>query len=396
MNSSFFLDWVPDLTEAIDTQPLTVTPETRLADAIALMSQAQSPPVMATIGNDTEQGDTNLTTLYVSKQSIRGSCVLVLQEQLLLGILTERDIVGFTAQAIDVQTMTVAEVMVHPVITLPQQYLQDVFAALFLLRRYRIRHLPIVDEQQHIIGVISHESIRQILRPANLLRFRRVADVMTQEVIQAPLNAPVLQLATLMAEHRVSCIVITQRDSEGRIQPLGIVTERDIVQFQAVQMNLLTTSAEFVMSTPLFLVKPEDSLWTAHKEMQKRRVGRLVVSWNWGFSLGIITQSSLLRVFDPIEMYRVIHNLQTMMEAQGYSRSPLESLDNRSGRPRESIQVINNPTVLLAQIQAAKQDLEALLQPSDLTLEAQRSRLLAILSILEQLKQSIDGNDPDL
>ena len=169
--------------------------------------------------------------------------------------------------------------------------------------------MPIVDDQGHLVGVISHESIRQILRPANLLRFRRVSDVMTTQVVHAPLTTTVLQLAQLMAEHRVSCVVITQRNSEDNDCPVGIVTERDIVQFQAVQIDLRKTQAQTVMSTPLFLLSPEDSLWTAHQEMQKRRVGRLVVSWNWGQGLGIVTQTSLLRVFDPMEMYGVIENL---------------------------------------------------------------------------------------
>ncbi|MFM7795100.1 MAG: CBS domain-containing protein, partial [Microcystis panniformis] len=207
-------------------------------------------------------------------------------------------------------------------ITLPQQSAQDIFAALFLFRRYRIRHLPIVDDQGHLIGVISHESIRQILRPANLLRFRRVSDVMTTQVVQAPLTATVLQLAQLMAEHRVSCVVITQRNSEDNDYPVGIVTERDLVQFQAVQIDLHKTRAQTVMSTPLFLLNPEDSLWTAHQEMQKRRVGRLVVSWNWGRGLGIVTQTSLLRVFDPMEMYGVIENLQQTIQQLESERSP--------------------------------------------------------------------------
>jgi CBS domain-containing protein len=115
--------------------------------------------------------------------------------------------------------------------------------ALFLFRRYRIRHLPIVDDQGQLVGVISHESIRQILRPANLLRFRRVSDVMTTQVVQAQLTATVLQLAQLMAEHRVSCVVITQRNSEDNDCPVGIVTEQNLVQFQAVQIDLHKTRA---------------------------------------------------------------------------------------------------------------------------------------------------------
>jgi signal-transduction protein with cAMP-binding, CBS, and nucleotidyltransferase domain len=82
------------------------------------------------------------------------------------------------------------------------------------------------------------------------------------------------------------------------------------------------------MSTPLFLLSPEDSLWTAHQEMQTRKVGRLVVSWNWGQNLGIVTQTSLLRVFDPMEMYGVIENLQQTIQqlmAERVQNNPLAS-----------------------------------------------------------------------
>ncbi|MGV2389303.1 MAG UNVERIFIED_CONTAM: hypothetical protein LVR29_16790 [Microcystis novacekii LVE1205-3] len=40
------------------------------------------------------------------------------------------------AQGINLTETTVADVMVHPLITLPQQSFQDIFAALFLFRRY--------------------------------------------------------------------------------------------------------------------------------------------------------------------------------------------------------------------------------------------------------------------
>ncbi|MGQ4647837.1 CBS domain-containing protein [Lyngbya aestuarii] len=74
-------------------------------------------------------------------------------------------------------------------------------------------------------------------------------------------------------------MVITQEDVERGSLPVGIITERDIVQFQSLQLDLSQTKAETVMSTPLFMLSPEDSLWTAHQEMQQRYLRRLVVSW---------------------------------------------------------------------------------------------------------------------
>jgi len=241
----------------------------------------------------------------------------------LRGILTERDVVRLTAAAIDCRAVTVAAVMTSPVVTLAEQTIQDVFAALFLLRRYRIRHLPVLDADGAVVGVISHASLRRVLKPANLLRFRRVADVMSTQVVQASLATPVLTLARLMANHHVSCVVITQMDEEGYARPVGIMTERDIVQFQSLQLDLANTPAYDLMSTPLFLLSPQDSLWVAQREMQRRHVGRLVVSWDWGRGMGLVTQTSLLRVFDPMEMYSVIENLQqTIQELQGQSSTP--------------------------------------------------------------------------
>jgi CBS domain-containing protein len=289
--------WAPDLESAIDRHPLTVLPTTPLNQAITLLCQAQTRTCL-----DNESAST--------EPRANTSCLLVIQAGELVGILTERDVVRLTAISYDFDNSLVADVMISPVVTLPVHSVNDIFAAIFLFRRYRIRHLPIVDDVGKLIGTISHESIRQILRPANLLRFRRVADVMTTNVIQATLTASILELAKLMSAHRVSCVVITQLDGDGNSAPVGIVTERDIIQFQGVQIELANTQAQMVMSTPLFLLNPEDSLWAAHQEMQNRRVGRLVVSWNWGQGLGIVTQSSLLKAFDPIEMYGVIENLQ--------------------------------------------------------------------------------------
>ncbi len=297
---------IPGLVEAIDRHPLTVPPDTSLLDVLSGMSQPQTPV-------NTESPFNKESHLQPIRDT-RSSCVLVTEGTEVVGIFTERDIVRLTAMGRDFEGLKIAEVMTHPVITQPEADLQDVFAALFLFRRYQIRHLVVLNAQGQLVGVISPESIRQVLRPANLLKLRRVAEVMTHEVIQAPTTATVLDLAQRMEKHRVSCIVITKEDAEENKVPIGIVTERDIVQFQALRLDLAAMKAATVMSTPLYLLSPEDSLWTAHQQMQQRYVRRLVVSWNWGRDLGIVTQTSLLRIFDPVEMYGIIETLQRTVQ----------------------------------------------------------------------------------
>ncbi|MFZ4641541.1 MAG: CBS domain-containing protein [Nodosilinea sp.] len=294
---------------AIDRHPLVVDPATPLIDVIVLMSQTRG--FSCALGDRAEA----LAPVDFWHVESRSSCVLVVEANRVVGILTERDVVRLTASQMDLVSVSIAEVMVTPVVTLAEEKFQEIFAALFLFRRYRIRHLVIVDADNDLVGLVSHESIRQILRPTNLLKLRRVAEVMTPQAIYALPSTPVTHLAHQMAHHRVSCIVIAEvmgitPKQQETILPVGIVTERDVVQFQALGLNLAQTLAQTVMSGPLFLASPEDSLWEANQAMQCHRVQRLVVSWNWGQSLGIITQSSLLRVFDPIEMYGVEDTLQ--------------------------------------------------------------------------------------
>lgn len=306
------------LEEAIDRHPIVVAPNTLIADAIALMSQIR--------------GRTCTLEAIDSETPRQSSCVLVMEETQIQGIFTERDIVRLVAGDRDIADIPICEVMTSPIVSVSQSNFQDIFAALFLFRRYRIRHLPIIDESDRLVGIVSAESLRRILRPANLLKIRRVSDVMTKQVVSASLESTILEIAQLMDSHRVSCIVIVQGDSD-RFSPVGIVTERDIVQFQALQLNLPAIKVANVMSTPLFLLSPEDSLWMAHQEMQKRHVRRLVVSWNWGQNLGIVTQTSLLKVFDPMEMYDAIEMLQqTVKQLETEKSQLLQKIQQTQGR----------------------------------------------------------------
>jgi CBS domain-containing protein len=298
----------PPLAEAIDRNPLIVMPDVRLSAVAVLMHETTAIA---------QQSSPN--KLQDALCGARASCVLVMQDGQLLGIFTERDLVQLTALGVSLADTQIAEVMHYPVLSMTEASLHNVFAALFLFRRHHIRHLAIVNDPHQLIGVVSLDSIRHILRPTNLLKIRRVAEVMTHQVIAAFPHTSVLQIAELMATHHISCIVIVeQRYEEEEIDhPVGIITERDIVHFQALGLDLHQTHAQAVMSTPLFVLSPEDSLWTAHQEMEQRQVRRLVVSWNWGKSLGIVTQTSLLRVFDPIEMHGVIETLQHTIQRLG-------------------------------------------------------------------------------
>jgi PAS domain S-box-containing protein len=291
-----------DPKHAIAPLPPLVTPDIALTEAIILISQARANTCeLSLITQDSLLGSIN-PYYQISEES--AGCIFVMGGEEILGIVTQRDIVKLAALGKTLTAVTVGEVMISPVLTLKLGDFTEIFAALNLLHQYKIRHLPIVDELNHPIGIVTPQSIRQTIELVDLLKFRQVSEVMNTQVIHAPGNTTILELAQLMTENRVSCIVIVEENSP--LIALGIVTERDIVQFQAFNVNMRVTHAATVMSYPLFCLNPETSLWVAHQQMQQQKVQELVVKDSKGQLVGIVTQTSLLQVFNAGKIYRFL------------------------------------------------------------------------------------------
>ncbi|WP_448600472.1 diguanylate cyclase domain-containing protein [Thermoleptolyngbya sp.] len=280
------------------------------------------------------ESDTAIAQVIRAMSETRSSFALVFQAGQLVGIFTERDVVRAIAQSALQPNEAIATVMVSPVITLDETSLEDLFAVLQLFRQHQIRHLPVVGHQGEVLGVITPNSIRNLLQPSDLLKFRQVSEVMVSQVVSALPSTPVAALAQQMARHRVSCVVIVpallqscnpasdesansdrlhnpQGSAQGGVAPLGIVTEQDIVRLQADGLDLAQTCAGEVMSTPLLQTSPQQSLWSAYQQMQENQIRRLVVVGSQGELVGILTQTSVVHMLDPIELCEVIRALQS-------------------------------------------------------------------------------------
>ncbi|MFB8788492.1 MAG: CBS domain-containing protein [Potamolinea sp.] len=320
---------------AINRNPVTTTPDTLVKEAIALMSQT------------------------------RDSCLLVISScepcSSLVGVFTERDVVRLAASGADLSNTSIASVMTTKLITVTETKAQDIFAAMSLLRKYRIRHLPVVGEAGNLVGIITPQSLRNIIQPVDLLRLKLVSEAMSARVIHSPGKASILELAQLMAKERISCVVIVEERETGRFTspqslltkapvhnpppptpnppnppdlrgdvrngedkipnpqsliPIGIVTERDIVQFCNLGLNLPNIQASVVMSTPLLPIKPTESMWNANQIMQKHRLRRLVVCGEAGELLGIITQTGVLEAINSGEAYQTVETLHHLVDDQ--------------------------------------------------------------------------------
>jgi C4-dicarboxylate-specific signal transduction histidine kinase len=281
----------------------------RVFDTQSLLQQAldPKPPVLPP--------DTPLKVAIAAMSQVRASCILIAQQQQLIGIFTEHDVVKITASEIPLQGVSISEVMTLNPIAISLAQAGDIFSLLTVLRSARISHLPITDEAGNFLGTITGESIRQILKPGDLLHMRRAEEIMTAEVIVASTSASVLAVAKKMLTHGKSCIVLCENSHNNLHKPVGIITKRDIVKFKAAELDFASTTAAVAMSCPLMSLPLAATLGEAHELMQQHQIRRLVVVDEKEYLAGIVTQNNLLDALDPVEMHANVELLkQTVAE----------------------------------------------------------------------------------
>jgi CBS domain-containing membrane protein len=104
-----------------------------------------------------------------------------------------------------------------------------------IMRLGRIRHLPIVDEEGNLAGIVSqrdlfHSGLIRALGYGSHAHTRAldsldVKEAMHSEVVTLSPSAPLAEAAKLMLERKIGCIVVVE-DS----QIVGILTESDFVR----------------------------------------------------------------------------------------------------------------------------------------------------------------------
>ncbi|MBP0010094.1 MULTISPECIES: PAS domain S-box protein [unclassified Roseofilum] len=318
-----------ELRSAIVQNPLVVSANTNVREAISKMSGAHlSCPTTRT--QETQRDQMHLEAL--------SSCVLVVDNQNVTGILTERDMVRLLAQDQPLAYLRVQQVMSPLAIALKEDDFTDLFFAINLFRQHHIRHLPILDAQENLVGLVTHESLLQISRPMDLLRLREVQEVMSADVICTTPEASLFQISQLMANHQISSVVMiqTRPTATGSLAvPVGIITERDLVQFHSFYPHLQDYTASSLMSSPIFAVKPQDSLWAVQKIMEQYFTQHLVVTGVQGELLGIVTQSNLLQALNPLEIYKLVEVLERKvnnLEAQREREKVVADIARRMGQ----------------------------------------------------------------
>jgi acetoin utilization protein AcuB len=131
------------------------------------------------------------------------------------------------------ESLRVADCMTRGVTTIRADALARGAAA--MMRSRRIRHLPVVDGQRGLVGIVTDRDLRQVLfdplvqaragRLADALKAVTVRDVMTWAVLTVRPETPLREAARLMHERKVGALPVVVR---GRI--VGILSEGDVLK----------------------------------------------------------------------------------------------------------------------------------------------------------------------
>ena len=92
------------------------------------------------------------------------SCVLVCEDELPVGIISERDIVGYAlnlATGKDEPRQNAQDLMTSPLTTVRSD--APVEKAIAIVAKQRIRHLPVIDAEGKLVGLLTQSNLLQAL-----------------------------------------------------------------------------------------------------------------------------------------------------------------------------------------------------------------------------------------
>ena len=106
------------------------------------------------------------------------------------------------------------------------------------MRDNRIHHLPVVDEDEHLVGLVTLTDVLaasdSVLRdPENRMQPNEIVvrDIMVTDVATVDEHASLRQAALFLEKHRIGCLPVV---TDGKLR--GIITDTDFV---GVAINLL-------------------------------------------------------------------------------------------------------------------------------------------------------------
>jgi CBS domain-containing protein len=240
----------------------------------------------------------DLTFLTKARQMIRDNHVhglpVVNSKGIVLGIVTDQDMLRVTSTKSNV---TVSGFVVQvPIVTGPM----DILDVARLMLKEKKTLLPVVEseEKQKLLGVVSLLDVFMNIDLEKVPK-RQVSEIMTSKVVTTRPDDPMTKIWDLMVEEDFTGLPVVK---DGKL--IGMITRFDMLKGTARiskeserrPADSMQMPVEKFMSSPLYCVKPGDSVATAIGLMLKHDVGRMSVV-DGGKLVGIVDRNDLIKSY---------------------------------------------------------------------------------------------------
>jgi len=235
------------------------------------------------------------------------SCVVIVDDSSVIGILTERDVLKKAiAEGKDFRTMSAAALMSAPVVSVSPDL--SVLGASKIMEATNIKRLPVLANEQ-LAGIVTQTDLVRALTHYGM--WIDISKIMSADVSGIQSNATVAEAAQVMASRNISSIAVIAGD-----EVVGILTERDLLKrVVALKRDPHQTKIGQVMSSPVTTIPASHSICSASKTMEDENIRRLIVME--GKSLrGILTQTDIFMAVKNKLQAEEDKNLQLLQESE--------------------------------------------------------------------------------
>lgn len=181
---------------------------------------------------------------------------------------------------------------------------ENILEAARKMIRMDVERLPVVNSSTDstLVGIISaHDIIEALLESGHEPIKKRVADIMTREVVVCSYDDPVTKVWTKMDDTGFSGMPVVKN---GEI--IGIITRKDIIDAGFARISREDdkgkarnpASVEKVMTTPAITVYRETDVREAGRIMVEKQIGRLPITENKKV-VGIVDRDDVISAWLP-------------------------------------------------------------------------------------------------
>ena len=121
-----------------------------------------------------------------------------------------------------------------------------------------------------------------------------VSSIMSSDVKTENENENIMAVCKVMRDNKIGCVVVIKMQNKAKI-PVGIITERDIVNILGKLTIDFRTPLSSFMSKPIISIQSNCSIRNAMQLMNSNNIRRLVVVDANNKLVGIITEKDIFR-----------------------------------------------------------------------------------------------------